>query len=915
MRFRPYARLPRPFRWPARVLTVLVVLGLLLAGTGVWAVRSSFPQLGGELSMDGLTAKVTVYRDENGIPHIYADSPEDLFRAQGYVHAQDRFFEMDFRRHVTAGRLSEMFGAATLVEDRVIRTMGWRRVAEKELLLLDDRTRRYLNAYAAGVNTWMRHSDGFADRSLEYVLLRATSPDYRPEPWTPVDSLAWLKAMAWDLRSNMSSEIGRALAASRLPRGRVEQLWPDYPYDTNPPIVTRGSVGPDGFDQQAEPGTADPGARDPGTADPRTADPRTSSTRSPGERAPEPTEGPGEQAPLPTEGPARAAGTGAGADAGARAGAGTDGEEGVGALTRAAAAMRAVPSLMGDPAGGNGIGSNSWVVGGGHTKSGKPLLANDPHLSAGMPSVWYQAGLHCRVKNPECPFDVTGFTFSGVPGVVIGHNDRVAWGFTNLGPDVADLYLERTRDDTYLFMGAWKPMTTRVETIKVAGGADVRLTVRDTEHGPIVSDVMKDAKGTLPGMDAVSGQKADAVALKWTALEPGRTADAIFALNTAQDWEQFRAAASGFEVPAQNLVYADTAGNIGYQAPGRIPVRTRGDGTWPVPGWTGEYDWRSTIPFDELPSVYNPPEGYIVTANNAVVDPRRYPHLLTEDWAYGYRSRRIEDRLGQAVKDGKVDVAAMSALQQDSHTGFARFLVPRLTALEVAGPSRDALALLRGWDHSQGADSAPAAYFNAVWRHLLIETFNDDLPEGARPDGGDRWFEVVRVMLERPDDAFWDDRATSRVETRDDMLRRATAVAYDELTTRLGPEPRDWRWGDLHSLELVHQTFGTSGIGPIERLFNRGPFPVAGSDDAVNAAGWDVQKGYTVSWLPSMRMVVDLADMDGSRWINLTGASGHAFHDDYWDQAPLWAAGRTVPMLARPESIKKAAVHTLVLTP
>ncbi|MFI6508542.1 penicillin acylase family protein [Streptosporangium sp. NPDC050855] len=884
MRFRPYARLPRALRWPARVLTVLLVLGLALAGAGVWGVRASFPQLGGELTVDGLTAKVTVYRDGTGIPHIYADSPDDLFMAQGYVHAQDRFFEMDFRRHVTAGRLSEMFGAATLTEDRVIRTMGWRRVAEKELPLLDERTRRYLNAYAAGVNAWMRQSGGFADRSLEYVLLRTTSPDYRPEPWTPVDSLAWLKAMAWDLRSNMSSEIGRALAASRLPRGRVEQLWPDYPYDTNPPIVTRGSLGERGFDQDAEPGA-------------RTTEP----PRRPGERAPEPTQGPVERAPEPTlrpDGP-------------------PDGRvaTGAGALARAAAAVRAVPSLMGDPSGGSGIGSNSWVVGGGHTRSGKPLLANDPHLSAGMPSVWYQAGLHCRIKNAECPFDVTGFTFSGVPGVIIGHNDRVAWGFTNLGPDVADLYLERTREDSYLFMGDWKPMATRVETIKVAGGADVRLTVRDTMHGPIISDVMKDAEGTLPGMGAVLGQEADAVALQWTALEPGRTADSIFALNTAQDWQQFRRAASGFEVPAQNLVYADTAGNIGYQAPGRIPVRTRGDGTWPVPGWTGEYAWRSTIPFDELPSVYNPPQGYIVTANNAVVDPDRYPHDLTRDWAYGYRSRRILDRLGRAVKDGKVDVAAMSALQQDDHNGFARFLVPRLTAVEVAGPVRDALALLRGWDHSQGAGSAPAMYFNAVWRHLLIETFNDDLPEGARPDGGDRWFEVVRVMLERPDDAFWDDRATPRAETRDDMLRRAMAAAYDELTAELGPDPGDWRWGDLHSLELVHQTFGTSGIGPIEWLFNRGPFPVAGGDDAVNAAGWDVQEDYTVGWLPSMRMVVDLADLDGSRWINLTGASGHAFHDNYWDQAPLWADGRTVPMLSRPESVKKAAVHTLVLTP
>ncbi|MEV0421816.1 penicillin acylase family protein [Streptosporangium canum] len=855
MRFRPYAWMPRPLKWLARAFTVLVVLGLVLAGAGVWTVRASFPQLAGELKVDGLTGKVTVYRDKTGIPHIYADSSDDLFLAQGYVHAQDRFFEMDFRRHVTAGRLSEMFGAATLVEDKVIRTMGWRRVAEAELPMLTEQTRHYLDAYAKGVNSWMDQNQGFTAKSLEYAILKLTNFGYEPEPWTPVDSLSWLKAMAWDLRSNMSDEIGRALAASMLPRGRVEQLWPGYPFDTHQPIVTQGSVTRRGFDQDVEPG-ADTGQVDTGTGRPDT-----------------------------------------------------------GALTRTAEALRAVPSLMGDPKGGNGIGSNSWVVGGKHTGSGKPLLANDPHLSANMPSVWYQAGLHCRTKSAECPFDVTGFTFSGVPGVIIGRNDKIAWGFTNLGPDVADLYLERVKDDSYLFMGGWKPLTTRTETIKVAGGDPVRLTVRETMHGPILSDVMENVKDTLPGAATAFQEKADAVALKWTALDPGRSADAIFALDAAQDWQEFRAAASRFDVPAQNLIYADTKGNIGYQAPGRIPVRTRGDGTWPVPGWTGEYSWQSTIPFNELPSVYNPPEGYIVTANNAAIDPERYPHMLTKDWAYGYRSQRILDRLQTELRKGKVDAETMGEVQQDTHNGFAQFLVPKLMALKVAGASGDARELLRTWDYSQGAGSSPAMYFNAVWRHLLVETFNDDLPESAWPTGGDRWFEVVRVMLDNPGDPFWDDARTSGTETRDDMLRRAMAMAYDELNARLGPDVKAWRWGDLHALTLTNQTFGTSGIGPVEWLFNRGPLPVSGNDDAVNAAGWDVQENYAVGWLPSMRMVVDLADPDRSQWINLTGASGHAFHDNYWDQAPLWAGGRTTPMLAREESIKKAARNTLVLRP
>ena len=351
MRFRPYAWMPRPLKWLSRVLTVVVVFGLILAGAGVWTVRASFPQLGGELKVDGLTGKVTVYRDKTGIPHIYADSPNDLFLAQGYVHAQDRFFEMDFRRHVTAGRLSEMFGSATLPEDKVIRTMGWRKVAEEELPMLSEQTRAYLGAYAKGVNTWMGQHKGFASKSLEYAIMQATSPAYEPEPWTPVDSVAWLKAMAWDLRSNMEDEIGRALAASKLPRDQVEQLWPGYPFDTHQPIVTQGSVTARGFDQAKEPGRP--------TARRHEARARTR------ERA----------------------------QARTRFSAGTSTD----ALTRASEAMRAVPSLMGDR--GRQRHRLELVGGGRQThQSGKPLLSNDPHLSAGMPSVWYQTGLHCRTE-------------------------------------------------------------------------------------------------------------------------------------------------------------------------------------------------------------------------------------------------------------------------------------------------------------------------------------------------------------------------------------------------------------------------------------------------------------------------------------------------------------------------------------
>ena len=841
-RFAPLARLPRPARWAVRILIVLLVAALLATLYVTWTIRRSFPQLEGRARLSGLTADVTVYRDRWGVPQIYADTADDLFRAQGYVHAQDRFWEMDFRRHVTAGRLSELFGDTTLDTDKVVRTLGWRRVAEQELGVIKPETRRYLEAYAAGVNAWLgRHRDT-ASQSLEYAVLGLQRSGYRPEPWTPADSLAWLKAMAWDLRSNMDDELGRALAATRIPARRVDQLYPDYPYDRNPVIVSGGDI----KDSRFQPAAL-------------------------------------HLPPTPCDDLAPRADTECMITAPA--------------LRRVAGAIEAMPAMLGN--GAPGIGSNSWVVAGSRTVTGKPLLANDPHLAPHMPSIWYQAGLHCRRTTAACPFDVTGFTFSGVPGVVIGHNQRIAWGFTNLGPDVTDLYLERVTGQTYEYRGKQEPLQTRTETIKVGGADPVTITVRATRHGPLLSDVMDDVR-TAGGRDAV--------ALRWTALDPGRTADAIVGLNTAQNWAQFRAGAASFEVPAQNLVYADVDGNIGYQAPGRIPIRAKGDdGRWPVPGWTGAHEWQGFIPFAELPTEENPERGYVVTANNPAIGPG-YDRLLTEDWAYGYRAARITERIAGTPR---LDMTAMGRIQTDTRNGFAPTLVPHLQ--RVGGPD---VTVLRGWDHTQPPESAAAAYYNAVFRHLLIRTFNDELPKDARPDGGDRWFEVVRGLLDRPADPWWDDvRTRGVIEIRDDMLRAAIRDGAAEVRDRLGDDPAKWRWGDLHRLKLTNDTFGTSGIGPIEWLFNRGPLAVGGGESIVNATGWDPQTGYAVSWVPSMRMVVDLADLDRSRWINLTGASGHAFADNYWDQAPLWARGETIPMRSREQTVRREAEHTLTLTP
>ncbi|WP_370618002.1 penicillin acylase family protein [Mumia sp. Pv 4-285] len=866
LRLRPV--LTRPFLIGVAVVVAIALVAV--AALAVTTVRRPFPERAGNVQLAGLRADVEVLRDEQGIPQVYADSAEDLFMAQGYVHAQDRFFEMDFRRHVTAGRLAELFGESALETDKVVRTMGWRRVAEKELDELLPATRRYLEAYAHGVNDYIADREPGA-LSLEYSVLSLTGSDYEPEPWTPVDSLAWLKAMAWDLRSNMSDEIDRVLATEKLSESQVDALYPGFPFRRHDPIVTKGTVVDGAFDQSA--GQRRNADTDRASADPDSAD----AIKGADERD--------------------SVGLGAASL-----------RDVIGSMRGVAGVAAGLPTLLGF---GDGTGSNSWAVSGDRSATGKPLLANDPHLAPSAPGVWHQMGLHCRTVSEECPFDVAGFTFSGMPGVVIGHNGDIAWGLTTMYADVTDLYVERIVGDRYLHDGVWKPLTQRTENFEVAGEDEPEtITVRETLHGPVLSDV----DDTLAEVgETEGGGSGYGIALQWTALVPGRTMDAVFGIDKADDWESFRRAARHFDVPSQNLVYADRDGNIAYQAPGKIPIRTRGDGTWPVPGWDASYGWDGFIPYAELPRVLNPPEGYVVTANQRVVG-RQYPYLIGTEQAAGYRSQRIVELI---TAESKLDVDDMARMQNDTYNTQATTLLPSLLEIDLgSGYYADGQKLLADWDLRQDADSGAAAYFASVWRNLLARTFHDDLPQDVWPSGGERWFEVVRRLLNAPNSMWWDDRTTKSVrETRDDILRTAMRDARDDMTSRQSLDPTRWTWGRLHTLTLENATLGTSGVGPVEGLFNRGPYELGGGSGIVDATAWDAAKGYEVTAVPSMRMVVDLDDLDRSRWINLTGVSGHAYHRNYVDQTELWAEGRTLPWVFTAKKVEDAAEDTLTLTP
>ena len=833
------------------IISVLIVIAIVLGAVGVYLARSSFPQTSGEIKLSGLDSLVDIYRDSYGVPQIFALTPHDLFFTQGYVHAQDRFWQMDFWRHIGSGRLSEMFGKSELDTDTFLRTLGLERVAQQELNIMSTDERALLQDYADGVNAYLADHKGSA-LSLEYEVLKLLTPGYSPEPWQPVNTITWAKVMAWDLAGNYDTEIERAVLLITLTPQQIAEIFPPYPAD-HPQVVPNFSLN-----------------KSPGMA--------------------------------------------------------TNPPQGVQKLVDLAPAFQSLAARTADvdkvlgPSNSE-IGSNNWVISGNLTSTGKPFLANDMHLSEQMPSIWYEIGLHCTPLNSGCPYNVTGFSFAGVPGVIVGHNDRIAWGFTNVGPDVQDLYIEKinpTNPNQYEVNGQWVDMKLVQETINVSGGKPVELTVRYTRHGPVVYDNPTDQK-KFQETWGVALPSTFAISMRWTALEPVNVIRAFFGLDVAQNWDEFRQAAKYFAVPAQNMVFADTDGNIAYQTPGNIPIRLPGhNGDYPVPGWTDEYEWQGYIPFDQLPKAYNPAEGYIVSANNQVVG-SKYPYLISDEWDLGFRAARIVQMIKTASEP--IDAAYIQKMHGDDYNASAAYMVPLLLQLNLQDEHlitvRD---MLKGWDYQNQMDQASPAVYNVFWRAVLGRTFHDNLPEDYWPEGSARWYEVMRKLVQTPDSAWWDDKNTAIKETRDDIMALAFTDAVAELEKLLGANTAKWTWGELHTITFHNQSLGSSGIGPIEAIFNRGPYRTSGGDSIINATAWnaaetDASVAYQVVSLPSERLIVDMSDLPASLSVITTGESGHAYHTNYADQADLWRTIQYHPMLWGKQQVESSAKAHLVLSP
>lgn len=800
------------------VVVFLVLLVASLAALAVFTARRPFPRSEGTLQLPGLQAPAEVYRDSYGVPHIYAANLHDLFLAQGFVHAQDRFWQMEFWRRIGAGRLAEALGPSALDSDRFIRTLGWHRTAAEELERLDPETRAVLEAYAEGVNAYLAVTD-LSQLGLEFTILRLQYGELVPEPWAPQHTLTWAKVMAWDLGGNMDDELLRAYIADVAGASAVGLLVP--PYRDDHPLIVPHPVG--GASLQGLPGAGWIGWR---------------------------------------------------------------------------------PFGFGDD-----LGSNNWVIAGSRSATGAPLLANDPHLGIQMPSIWYEVGLHCAPVTADCPLEVVGASFAGAPGVIIGHNAHIAWGVTNLGPDVQDLFIEQLNPEDpgqYLFEGQWRDLEIVREEIHVAGQDEPEvILVRRTHHGPIINDV-------AGGSQESWSFGWQPLALSWTALDPGTLIRSVLLLNHATNWQEFREALRYWDVPSQNFVYADVEGNIGYQAPGRIPIRAAGDGSLPVPGWSGEYEWVDWVPYDQLPRAFNPPEGYIVTANNAVVSPD-YPYFLGMDWDAGYRARRIVEMI---EAEPVLGLDQLRAMQADSAVLWAREILPYVFSLTPEGTAlEESIALLRAWDGQARRDSDAAAIFEMLRVHLIYAVFEDELgTELVDRSGGTLMIALVNLLPEARSPWF-DDRRTPEVETREDIVLRALEGAIDEMRDTLGDGMVRWRWGSLHHAVFEHQTLGRSGLAPLEWIFNRGPVEVDGAIGTLNNTGYSLGDPYSVRTVPSYRQMIDLADFNRSLSMHTTGQSGHAFHPHYDDMIPFWADVVYHPMLWDRVDVTARAEAHLILQP
>jgi penicillin G amidase len=765
---------PSTKRWKIVLSVVLALLFIIASGTSYiwWLLNKSVPIVEGTINVPGLLAPVTVYRDSAGVPHIEAESEQDLYFAQGYVTAQDRIFQMDLSRRQASGQLSEVVGAKAIDRDKFFRTLGLRRAAENSLAIYSEEAKQTLKAYANGVNAYINDAIQSKTLPFEFTIL-----GYEPTLWSEVDSLAIGKYMAFDLGGHWEGQAFRYYLLQSFPEEKALDLFASYPKD-GPTII---------------------------------------------------------QALKETE-------------------------------------MNIPKSFANAVVPHEFNGSNNWVVSGNKTESGFPILADDPHLGLATPAIWYETHLSSPKVN------VSGVIFAGIPGIILGRNDHISWGVTNVGPDVQDLYIEKRNPDNkyeFLYNNQWEKAEAIIETILVKDQEPIDHEVVVTRHGPILSEF------------AHYEESDTALALRWTALDPSPELEAVLQFSKAENWEQFKQALTLFHSPAQNFVFASTDGTIAYRANGLIPIRKNGDSMLPVPGWTDEYEWTGYVPWNELPTVVNPEEGFISTANNKVVSDE-YPYHITHTWAQPYRQNRIREFL---LSKNSITVEDMKELQFDHHNLQAQEFLPiflnKIETSKLRDLDNEAIGILKDWDLTDRVDHGGPLVFHFWMEEIANVLFKDEIHPDMLPlfDGKAQAVDQLLRRANEGNPGAWIVDNGGLVE----VLHISLQQAVDRAVSVQGNDLKKWNWGTLHSVAFSHPL---SSVKPLNYLFNsKGLTPMRGSRITVGAAGWNSLTGQ-VNHGAAWRSVIDMKNPKESYNVVGPGQSGHVLSPWYQDQIDDWTTGK-----------------------
>ncbi len=800
---------------PTKIITgLLFTIVIILTGFFVisyFFLKSYIPDYDGETETSLIKNNVTIYRDSSGIPFIITKEQTDAAFALGYLHAQERMFQMDLSRRAGEGRLSEIIGTKTIPFDKMFKTLRIRKVVDEFYAQIDPEARTILEAYSKGVNFYLQENDG--KYSIEFDLL-----GYKPYKWTPQHSLILAKLMAFELNLSWWSDIAISHLLQKFDAEKVKEIIPDYP-ENAPTIIPEGL---------------------------RTA-------------------------PLVSLDIIQ-----------------TD---------------REFRKFMGFV--GTHIGSNNWVVNGDKSISGKPIIANDPHLAFQAPGRWFMAGIRSDGWNVE------GFTIPGMPAVVIGKNENISWVLTNVMADDADFYNE-TFDSTgtkYLLDGEWKDLVLEEDTVIVKDTTDIIFTIKSTHRGPVVAD--SHPYSVLYPNDY---QQTANLSIRWTAYEFSDELKGILQVNKAANWNEFLTGVKEFTVPGQNFVYGDNQGNIGYVCAAKLPIRNNLSPTLVYDGTTSENDWKGFVPFDENPKLYNPSDNYIASANNKTI--RDYKYHISNIWEPSSRIERITEFLESKEKLSKDDY---KKLQNDFVSHYAMKITPYIlnsfSRAQIGdGNLKTAMDLLEKWDFVMDERSQTPTIFNVFLVEFLNNIFLDEMGEELFNEYiflANIPFRVLIELLEKGNSSWFDDTTTKEIESRDAIIRKSLVDALEFLEDEFGSNLATWQWGELHKVEFKHFFNGVNPV--IDKIVNIGPFPIGGDGTTVFNTEYSFSDPYSNKLGPSMRYIYDFSNPSEFEYIMPTGQSGHILSEHYDDMTQNWLKGKYNKLKLDMNSIENSTYKFIII--